>query len=697
MKRAFLLIITGVLFFSTTTLVRANDIFTDPLADSADQFFLATPTANQKVKNTIVISVRAFDDEQSQVPASVEIWDSATCRSSKLGTISNTNFSSSSVVNNDIGWNTKANVGAAPLTDGDYCLKVCLTLKDGNNYYTACNGRRVRVLNNNRLPVINSLPQQLSVYENDAWQYDVNATDPDNDPVTYRLVQTANFLTIDPSTGLIRRVGPNISFPAGVTRLDYTIVVAADDNFSGAATQQFVLSILKRPPVVVPPTPGQPEPPVEEEPEVINTAAQITFINPTENQIFKGANNKISWKIVDPDGLAEGYLLFAKSEVNPEFDIIFDFNSIETTSFIWDVTNLADGKYFLNLVAIDSDQVETVKRSPTFIIQNQEPVEPEPEPGAMIEFRNLLPQNDATLNLRRPEVTGQFLASEGAEPDISTFQFFLNGEDKTNSCTVSLVDFKCVVDQDLVDGTYEIKLVIKAKEGETTEVTSSFNIDAEEIVSFPTDGDNVPFLGIMIPRSVVNLVLILCALTFLLLFIPWLLIRMWKKDDTEEDEVVTTTTTDYSDPYSTFDTSSYFVTPTTEKKVVEEVKTTTPLYPVGPVITETAPVVENTDVRAQIVADYSNPSYVTDLKTEPEGPTINVTAPVIAPEPTPEVTDKPTPAPATETVATEKPLADKTEEEIMQDYYKYINPEGDQTFVEPTPTDEPTPPATPTA
>ncbi len=682
MKRIFLLIIAATFFTFSAGIVRANDIFTDPLADAADQFFLVSPTANQKVKNSVVISVRTFDDEQTAIPTTIEIWDSASCRSTKVGTIMSTNFVSNASVNNDINWNTKANVGAAPLNDGDYCLKVCLTLKNGANNYTACNGRRVRVLNNNRIPTITSLPPQLSIYENDAWQYDVNATDPDNDPITYRLVQTASFLSIDPSTGLITRNG-GVSFPNGVTRLDYTIIVAADDNFAGAATQQFVLSILKRPPPPPVNPPTQPTP----EPEVTNTAAQITFITPTENQIFKGADNKITWKIVDPDGLAEGYLLFAKEESNPDFDIIFEFSTLETNSFTWDVGNLPDGRYYLNLVAIDSENVETIKRSPTFVIQNKEPEEPqEPEEpsDAFVEITDILPQDGATLNLRKPEVVGKFRPSVNAEVDINSFKFFLNGEDKTSLCTVSILDFTCRVDQDLVNGTYEIKLSVSAAGGESREVTQSVNINAEDIVSFPQgESDNVNFLGILIPRSVVNLILILCGLTFLLLFIPWILIRIWKRDDVEEEEI-TTVTTDYtsSDPYSSFD-NSYFITPTVDKPVVEE-----------PVIKETtvaeqpknAIEKEDQDIRAQIVADYSQPNY---LVTEAPAPVVDVPkAPEVVETKPVETTE--TPVASVTEAPKEKSLDEKTEEEIMQDYYKYINPTNDQTFVEPTPTDEPT-------
>lgn len=719
MRKLFLGLITLAVFFTgNINTVQANDIFKDPLADSADEFFLTSPSANQKVKNNVVISVLTYDDEQTQISGSVELWDSATCRSSRLGSISSpATFQSNKTTSNTINWNTSS------VSDGEYCLKICLNLKNGSAPYLACNGRRVRVLNTNKAPTITSFPQNLTVYENDPWEYDVNATDPDGDKITYRLVQTANFLSIDPNTGLIRRGGPSVTFSGDTTRYDYTIIVAADDNFAGAATQQFVLSILKRPAPVQPPSSPDPvTPPVTPPatPEETNTAAQITFISPKENQILRGKDNLVQWKIVDDEKLQSGVLLYAADGDIPEYTSIFEFTDENITSFNWNVSMIPNGKYFLSLSTVDEDGVKTIKASPIFNIQNPTEI-PDPVQGvSLITVKEVTPRNEATVNIRRPIIVGEFNEVEDLELDLESFKIVLNGEDITEQCSVSGIDFSCKLTDDLKNGEYNVKVTIEDSVGDLVTHESKFNVlGEEEIPSFPisdaTAPDTVTIFGITLPRNVVNLVLILIAVTFLLLFIPWVLLRIWKKDGTDSDTESDSTTTDYTSPYGTFDTNNYYLQSAPEKKEIE--------------IPEFKPE-EKKEEERMILSDNPEPfpkqdkvetKTETTVTTEPAKLDTVVPTAAAAPESTPEISEPTKPQNRKErrfnfgsgkknietkvTAEYSEPKVAKSEEDkVMEEYYKYINPTNPELleppvtdFVEPTPTDvaEPVKPVVP--
>jgi hypothetical protein len=739
MKKLFLGLITLAVFFTgNVNIIKANDIFSDPLADSADQFFLTSPSANQKVKNNVIINVTTFDDEQSQISGSVELWDSATCRSSRQGSISSpATFQSNKTTGNTINWNTTS------ISDGEYCLKICLNLKNETAPYLACNGRRVRVLNTNKAPTITSFPQNLTVYENDPWEYDLNATDPDGDKITYRLVQTANFLSIDPNTGLIKRGSPSVTFSGDITRYDYTIIVAADDNFAGAATQQFVLSILKRPAPVTPPSNPPSNPPVnppivpDPEPEETNTAAQITFISPKENQILRGKDNLVQWRIVDDEKLQSGVLLYAADGDIPEYTSIFEFTDENITSFNWNVSMIPNGKYFLSLSTVDEEGVKTIKASPIFNIQNTT-VTPEPEQGvSLIEVKEVTPRNEATVNIRRPILGGQFSEVEDLSLNLETFKLELNGENISDQCSVSSIDYSCELNKDLSDGEYSVKVTVEDSVGDLVTHESKFKVDAEEeIPSFPieegTAPDTVTIFGITLPRNVVNLVLILIAVTFLLLFIPWVLLRIWKRDGAETDSeydssTTTSTTTDYTSPYGSFDTNSYYLQSTPEKKEIEipgfstETKTEVEKKPILSDYPEPFPKYDKVETKTETSVTKEPPVY-----TSPVLDTV-AAAPVV-PEPAPRTTETKTET----TVNTSRPLSRKErrfgrnekknietrvtaeysepkvakseEEKVMEEYYKYINPTNTELvepkptdFVEPTPTDVAEPvPSTPT-
>ena len=89
----------------------------------------------------------------------------------------------------------------------------------------------------NATPQITSLPP--SEYKEGVYTYQITATDPDGDPLTYTLLSAPPNMTIDHSTGLIRWELPKTASGNRET----VVKVAADDGNGGVAFQEFPLSL----------------------------------------------------------------------------------------------------------------------------------------------------------------------------------------------------------------------------------------------------------------------------------------------------------------------------------------------------------------------------------------------------------------------------------------------------------------------
>lgn len=101
-------------------------------------------------------------------------------------------------------------------------------------------------MNNNRAPVITSNPPaDNKILESESWQYQVLANDADNHALTYRLIYTVPFLSINSQSGLIQTNGNSKTLPAGTNSAEYRLAVEVKDIYGATVVQEFVLIIEK--------------------------------------------------------------------------------------------------------------------------------------------------------------------------------------------------------------------------------------------------------------------------------------------------------------------------------------------------------------------------------------------------------------------------------------------------------------------
>ncbi|MFS8131198.1 MAG: hypothetical protein ACMG57_04420 [Candidatus Dojkabacteria bacterium] len=671
MKKLLVIFLSAILL----TPILALGLKAEVLGDPNDILTVITPSANQKVAGSINITWYMFDNNQNVIPYKINLYDASTCRTTNFGQINSTNNGTSSTTQlNTYSWNTRSTLTTANLVDGNYCLKICLAMKNGAGDYSACNARYVRIVNNNKAPTITSIPNNLIIKESDSWTYQIRATDPDNDPITYRLVLGVPFLTINQQTGLVSTNGVSKTLPAGVNRADYNIIVSADDNFAGAVNQQFTLTIIKDTSVGVPPpttTPvSGPGGITANKPSVIN------FISPKEGQEFSGQENKIAWEASDVDGIATLKLSYSK-DANSWININ-EFVSDIPSEYNWDVRTLDDGDYFLQILVKDKLGNEVSRISKKFSINNNSAGPDQTNNPLII---NLRPQDNSEITDKRPEISGDFIPADNSEIDPNTFSIKLNDQDGLMDCQHDNKNFSCRPKEDLKNGLNKVTAVIKDSTGREVTVEWSFTVKDEGAVSAPvvdSSNETVVIFGREIPRNIFNIILIICCIAALLILIPWILYLIWTgRRRNEEATVETKTSYDYTDltppekevvnSIAPVDSSNYYTpenysypsysyTPepiktetstTTETTAAPIIETTTTETTTAPLAEETKPLVQETIAEPVVEEAKVEEATVPEVKTE------------------------------TVVTKTEEPAVPLTTSSTsIDDYYSYVNPSG---------------------
>lgn len=504
-------------------------------ADPDDILNIVSPKPNEKVSGNVTIEWQSFDEDQTSIPYYIQLFDGATCRTTSFGRVSsNSNAISSSSQNNKVTWSSGQTLTNPNLQDGSYCLQACFAFKNGSSYYSVCNARGISIVNVNKLPSITSVPTILTINENENWEYQLNATDPDNDTLKYYLLYAPEFLEINSSTGLVR-TKPNVNrLSAGVNIAEYRVVVGVEDQISGTTSQEFTLRIERgrSPNPTTPSTPGETPDEPDTTPEApTNSPSQISFNTPKENDEFTGLQNFIEWSIYDPEGVKEVTLSYSK-DLETWTEIITRTEA-DFSRYSWDVSAIEDGKYFLQIKVKDNKDEVVARTSKAFFIKNT----PEPDIAKNPLIINVRPENTNELTESPTSITGDFAASVDEEIDESSFAIQLNGQDITNQCNVTVNNFVCNLTTKLQEGEYSITIEVSDESGNTGNYESIFFVRALSVPEVPsTQGSdkNLGTIGIII--GVVLLILVL-------IIVPWLILGASKRRKVQSTKTTTTATT----------------------------------------------------------------------------------------------------------------------------------------------------------
>lgn len=598
----------------------------DPIADPNDIFNVNSPGPNQKVSGTINISWRMFDNQQSSIQYSVNLLDGATCKNVNYGALNSSSIgTSSSTKDNVLQWNTTTTLTNPNLADGKYCIQICGAFLNGTTPYSACNSRNVSVVNHNSLPKITSVPTNLTIKENDSFQYQIKAVDPDNDPLKYLLVMSPNFLSIN-SSGLVQTNSVSKALAAGVASAAYKIIVGVDDGISGTTTQEFTLTIISSNPTPATTTTTGTTGTGTTTTTPTNSPTDITIILPTDTSVFSSTSNKIQWVSKDTDGISQTKLSYS-ADLKTWTDII-SLSDPSVGSYLWDVSKIPDGTYYLQITVTDMKNAVVSKTSKAFEIQNNQVTQQNPV------ITNVVPANLAVINDSTPEISGALVPPSGRVIDLSSFKLLVDDTDLTTTCVFENNAFKCQLIDELGEGKHQISIFIKDSTTASANYVSTFTINLGGIptsfpASFPSSfpasysvgpititGDSIIIFGQTIPKNVALIAGLLLVLCCLLLFIPWLLFTLWSGRSKHTQQTTTTTTsvlepqpvTDINDlqsysqqyPALASTTSTTYTAPTyTEPAYIPEVNVTetksvaTPVAQPLPPVEPTAPDIQS--------------------------------------------------------------------------------------------------------
>jgi len=190
------------------------------------------------------------------------------------------------------------------------------------------------------LPPSVTNPGDQTAVEGSAFSLDINATDPENDALTYSAINLPAWLSINPSTGLISGVLPNYTAPGG----PYTITVRATDpggfpdvRSYNSDDEVFTLTVTNPAPQVT--NPGNQN---DDEGETVTLQVQASDPDNGDDITFSAANLPQGLSINATTGLISGtpgYNTSANSPYNVIVTATDDDGASVNISFSWTIIN----------------------------------------------------------------------------------------------------------------------------------------------------------------------------------------------------------------------------------------------------------------------------------------------------------------------------------------------------------------------
>lgn len=243
--------------------------------------------------------------------------------------------------------------------------------------------------------------------------------------------------------------------------------------------------------------------------------ARGEFSLPALGSILNGEFNRVQWSFKQAP-TAEISLSYHLVGAGQPAKLIAKLPP-EAKSFIWDVSGIVNGQYYLE-IATQVAGTSEIFRSPVFLIDN---------PGRATETAKPLivissPLANTVVNDQRPLISGSFVAASGDRPQPESFTLEINGEDRTSICQVNTSGFNCQGGPSLLAGLQKIRASYRTTSQQTGVAEWSFSVN-------PIPGTRTNFGGINLADVNWLLVGIIMILVFLVIFLPWFVWTRWRQ------------------------------------------------------------------------------------------------------------------------------------------------------------------------
>lgn len=447
------------------------------VTQGTDEVTLNKPTEGATIQDKFRLEWTITDSEIDEPAYFVDVFN-LSCNESggNLGRVTSSGAQKSGS-NYTYEWDTTESAFSSILRDnGNYCLRVCGILANGGSVYSLCDKKSfvysAQQSGSNKPPAIVKSTQELEISLNQIFTFKVQASDPDGDTITYSLVSSPDFLTIDANTGQVN------GKPNEVGNLRF--IVKADDKKGGIDTEEFTLNVLSG--------------------EVSN---EVKFIFPLSGSVVNADNSDIEWDI--KAGIQVKSIVLSYSQNKSDWkDLTRLDRNIEKYS--WNIASLDQGEYYLRIQLTDKDNQLFEIISGKFNIG-------ESSVSTDTEITNLEPQEGSVPTSTKPVISAKFQTPDGVTVLVDQIKFFLDDREDLTVCDKSVTEIICNPVGELTDGKHTAYIEIKDSSGATVVKEWSFTISS--------DGTGGSEDKPTITTNTVQIIIIIFAVGFVLIALPW--------------------------------------------------------------------------------------------------------------------------------------------------------------------------------
>lgn len=466
------------------------------VAQSTDEVSLQKPAEGETVANTYNIEWRIVDTDIQDPAYFIDVFN-LTCAQNggNLGRITN---SGAEIENSTYtySWDTKSgNLANSLQNGGNYCMRVCGILADGGSVYSKCDKKSFvyssESSSTNKPPTITDSKEGFNITINEIFNYQVEAEDPDGDSLSYSFLSAPDFLSIDKVSGKITGKPTEVG--------DIRFIVKVDDSKGGIASQEFVLNI-----------------------QLTNTQKEVEFEFPKSGSIISPDNSTIKWKV--KSGINTKTITLSYSKDKSEW-IEITKQDRDLGQFDWNTRGMDDGNYYIRILLVDNTNKLYEIVSDQFTISSQSEV-------TETEITNLNPESGSKLTENRPLISAEFKTPEGVTINTESVKFTLNDRIDLTICEINENSITCEIVGELTNDTYTVYLEIMDSGGST--ITKEWKFDVNSSISNNQEQEDSQ----EITGNTTQLILIIFAVGFLLIALPWSIYLLLKRRKAKKSESI---------------------------------------------------------------------------------------------------------------------------------------------------------------